>query len=161
MEAGQPSLMDLMQRVRSGDTSASTALELVDAARSFTSSLLRSAEVTAGREKGKWLWSTLAGLYEVPPAIVLTSQALFLSEMADKSQAIKTLVRCLELHPRHFPALESLESLRDSIIDRWHFHMLNDRVRNSAYQLAIERALRLRPEAVVLDIGGVRTSSFD
>ena len=155
MAVSQPSLMDLLQRVKSGDSSAPTALELVDAARSFTSALLQSSGNASGRDKGKWLWDTIVGLYETPPAIVFTSQALFLSQIEEKPLAIKKLVHCLELYPRHFPALESLESLRDSIIDRWHFYMLNDRRRNFAYQQAIERALQLRPEAMVLDIGGV------
>ena len=155
MQSSQPSLMDLMHRVRSGDLSSPTALELVDAARNFVSALLQSPETRTGRDKGRWLWSTIVGLYEAPPAIVLTSQALFLAQIDEKSQAIECLIRCLELHPRHFSALESLESLRDSVIDRWHFFMLNDKQRNSAYQRAIERALQLRPGAVVLDIGGV------
>ena len=155
MSGPRPSLLDLMQRVESGDRAEDTCLELVDAARTFTSALLLSPG-PAGEEKGRWLWDTLAGLFDGrPPPLVLSSQALFLAKVRRKSLAMQTLLRCLELHPKHFPALESLESLRDGIIDRWHFHMLNDQTRNSAYQAAIAYALHLRPGAVVLDIGGV------
>lgn len=56
-------------------------------------------------------------------------------------------------------ALESVENLIDECMERWHYRMINDSVRNRAYSMAIFKRLeRLRLEAAgreirVLDIG--------
>lgn len=60
---------------------------------------------------------------------------------------------------RNLFAIESLENLIDETIERWHYRMINDSVRNRAYSMAIFKRLdRLRHTAVgrqirVLDIG--------
>ena len=41
----------------------------------------------------------------------------------------------------------------EMIIPRWHFHMLNDFVRNSSYARAISEAVACIPDCSVLDIG--------
>lgn len=57
-------------------------------------------------------------------------------------------------------ALESVENLIDECMERWHYRMINDSVRNRAYSMAIFKRLeRLRLETAggreirVLDIG--------
>ena len=57
-------------------------------------------------------------------------------------------------------AMESYENLINSLIDRWHYRMINDRIRNEAYRKAIKKKLsnfNENPSAGicnVLDIGG-------
>ena len=50
-----------------------------------------------------------------------------------------------------------MDNVCSSLVERWHFRMLNDGVRNAAFQRAIRRAMdRLQEksrELVVLDIG--------
>lgn len=50
-------------------------------------------------------------------------------------------------------AKESLQTLYEVIVPRWHFVMLNDVTRNSAYSHAIANAVGSIPDCSVLDIG--------
>ena len=50
-------------------------------------------------------------------------------------------------------AKENLRVLFDQVVNRWHFHMLNDMQRNSTYFRAIHSAVRSIPNCAVLDIG--------
>jgi len=54
-------------------------------------------------------------------------------------------------------ALENVDNACSSLVERWHFRMLNDTVRNSAFHRAITSALdgliATRGDVVVLDIG--------
>lgn len=57
------------------------------------------------------------------------------------------------LDPEYLVAKEKLCVLYNNIVHRWHFHMLNDIQRNSAYSRAIRLALEATPHCTVLDIG--------
>ncbi len=48
---------------------------------------------------------------------------------------------------------ERLRDVRERLVRRWHFVMLNDLARNSAYSSAIGQAVRQLDKPVVLDIG--------
>ena len=48
---------------------------------------------------------------------------------------------------------ERLRDVRERLVKRWHFVMLNDLARNSAYSSAIGEAVRQLDKPVVLDIG--------
>ncbi|CAM9135041.1 unnamed protein product, partial [Ectocarpus fasciculatus] len=75
--------------------------------------------------------------------------------------ALEHFELCAQADPRlRAVVYESIENLKSIIVDRWHFSMLNDTVRNSCYENSIVRAVeafRHRHEGrgpVVLDIGG-------
>ena len=59
----------------------------------------------------------------------------------------------MEVNPECLQARESLRMLYEMVIPRWHFHMLNDFVRNSSYSQAISTAISHIPDCTVLDIG--------
>ena len=59
----------------------------------------------------------------------------------------------LEADSDYLSAKENLRVLIDRVVNRWHFHMLNDVQRNSTYFRAIHSAVRSIPNCVVLDIG--------
>ena len=54
-------------------------------------------------------------------------------------------------------AQENLDNVCSNLVERWHFRMLNDNVRNSAFQRAIALAIdsleERSEELVILDIG--------
>ena len=50
-------------------------------------------------------------------------------------------------------ARESLREMFERVVLRWHFHMLNDFVRNSSYSRVISNAISRIPDCSVLDIG--------
>ncbi|KYG81571.1 tetratricopeptide repeat protein [Roseivirga ehrenbergii] len=77
----------------------------------------------------------------------------YLQERYKFIEAEKYFLRVLEKEPDHAEAQKSLRKLRSYKIPGWHFDMLEDTARNDAYQAAIEKALKKKPNARVLDIG--------
>lgn len=72
--------------------------------------------------------------------------------------ALDAFRRALRIDPGYFAALDALENMKNLILDRWHFRMLNDKTRNVAYQQALrhvlaEETIRLGRAPRVLDIG--------
>lgn len=61
------------------------------------------------------------------------------------------LSEALTIDPHHHEAQLLQERLHQTFVPRWHFPMLADRARNSAYAKAI--ATKVKPGDVVLDIG--------
>ena len=59
----------------------------------------------------------------------------------------------LEADSDYLSAKENLRVLFDRMVNRWHFHMLNDVQRNSAYFKAIHNTVKSIPNCSVLDIG--------
>uniref|UniRef100_A0A915PQT6 Methyltransferase domain-containing protein n=1 Tax=Setaria digitata TaxID=48799 RepID=A0A915PQT6_9BILA len=53
----------------------------------------------------------------------------------------------------HIYAIVNLENIKSNIMDQWHWAMLNDVKRNTAYATAIELVANWKPESRVLDIG--------
>lgn len=68
-------------------------------------------------------------------------------------QAQLLLQMATEVDPDCLSAKENLRAMFDRIVNRWHFLMLNDVARNSAYCEAIQRAIASIPDCSVLDIG--------
>lgn len=61
--------------------------------------------------------------------------------------------RALQLDPLSASLRESVRNLHNSMVDRWHFAMLNDVNRNACYFKAIMSAVRKSSDCTVLDIG--------
>ena len=59
----------------------------------------------------------------------------------------------LEADSDYLSAKENLLILFNRMVNRWHFHMLNDVQRNSTYFRAIHHAVNSVPQCSVLDIG--------
>ena len=60
--------------------------------------------------------------------------------------------KVLQLNQNNIMARENLENLYSHLMDRWHFRMLNDHTRNSAYFTAIEKVIA-NGYNQILDIG--------
>lgn len=68
--------------------------------------------------------------------------------------AVASLRAAVALEPTAPSALENLQHVLSSAVQRWHFRMLNDRRRNESYASAIAAALSALPGSTsVLDIG--------
>uniref|UniRef100_A0A7S1EBS1 Methyltransferase domain-containing protein n=2 Tax=Hemiselmis andersenii TaxID=464988 RepID=A0A7S1EBS1_HEMAN len=66
--------------------------------------------------------------------------------------SISTWEKLLKISPLSLLALESRDNLCSSMVDRWHFRMLNDEQRNRGFQEAIGRAVA-EGRKTVLDVG--------
>lgn len=69
-----------------------------------------------------------------------------------RDEAASFFRKALQLNPSNLQARENLENVSNSLVERWHFRMLNDRKRNLAYKEAIRNAIGQGYD-IVLDIG--------
>lgn len=81
------------------------------------------------------------------------------------TEACSYFQRAIKCNPGFLPARRNLQGSYNLLVERWHFRMLNDSVRNDAYRAAItRRVLQQGPGSSVLDIGtgtGVLRSVID
>ena len=91
-------------------------------------------------------------LYKEDP-VAMTMLGVKCLEGGLYEQAKFFLHTALQEDPEYLVAKEELCALSDCIVERWHFHMLNDVQRNSAYSRAIQLALEDTPHCTIVDIG--------
>ncbi len=84
------------------------------------------------------------------PAI-LNACALALWSAGKAGEAIGELQQAIELDPENAFSYRNLRVLSSRQVDRWHFPMVNDTVRNARFDAAIRRVVS--PDSTVLDIG--------
>ncbi|XP_053694099.1 protein arginine N-methyltransferase 9-like [Sabethes cyaneus] len=60
--------------------------------------------------------------------------------------------RVLLQDPKYLKAYQNLQNTKCELVERWHFRMLNDVIRNAAYKAAIQNQIKAG-HAEVLDIG--------
>jgi type II protein arginine methyltransferase len=101
-------------------------------------------------EQAQWLVGQMAGVLKQSPGLfhMLGSTNFLLHRPMD---AIVCFDRALQLDPHAWAAREALENLKSMACDRWHYRMLNDTQRNTAYARALEDCCARG--ARVLDIG--------
>lgn len=71
---------------------------------------------------------------------------------SDPLKAIEYLKRALKVNSNFLPAERNLQNAYSMAVDRWHFTMLNDKKRNSAFEHAIRRRIN-QGFNTVLDVG--------
>lgn len=72
-------------------------------------------------------------------------------DMGNQNLAISCYQKVLALQPDHVDAARRLESLYAHLVPQWHYPMMNDEERNSAYDAALRKAVG--GDSLVLDIG--------
>lgn len=104
-------------------------------------------------------WDTLSGLakhiYSTcrKDDVAMTMLGVKCLDEGIYKQAEFFLKSALQVDQECLVAKENLRVLYDRMVHRWHFHMLNDIQRNSAYSKALHLALQDMPHCSVLDIG--------
>ncbi|XP_064482316.1 protein arginine N-methyltransferase 9-like [Ornithodoros turicata] len=68
-------------------------------------------------------------------------------------EAVLSIRKALDLNPKYGAARASIDGIKTTLMERWHFPMLNDRSRNKAFQEAINEAVAHGHHQRVLDIG--------
>ena len=66
--------------------------------------------------------------------------------------AASYFLKSYQANPFFSPSLYCMENLKNALVERWHFIMLNDFERNQAYKMAIKKAVEAGYSSV-LDIG--------
>ena len=61
--------------------------------------------------------------------------------------------RALACNPGFLLARRNLQGSCNFLVERWHYRMLNDRIRNDCYRAAIIRRIQQGNRSSVLDIG--------
>ena len=98
------------------------------------------------------LLQSVYSLYSRDPLVVAVLGTKCLKEGALKEAGVY-LQAALNLDPCNLLARENMVALREQLVQRWHFRMLNDVTRNSTYFRAIKAAVQGIPDCTVLDIG--------
>ena len=125
--------------------------DFVDNLRQFTLTLQTSGNFN----KACWLYQKSIELTQKKSKLIIYSYARFLCQCQENlMEALQLLLECIQQNPFYYCAIECLDTIKNIIVDRWHFRMLNDDVRNLYYKTAIENAVKNRPNCTVLDIGG-------
>ncbi|XP_012522891.1 protein arginine N-methyltransferase 9 [Monomorium pharaonis] len=83
---------------------------------------------------------------------MLNNFAAHLLRNNDPIRAIEYLKRALKVDVNFLPAERNLQNAYSMAVDRWHFTMLNDRQRNSAFEQAIYKRISQGYDTV-LDVG--------
>jgi len=83
---------------------------------------------------------------------------LSVSRLGYRAESLGYFRRAVAADGSFLKARENLDNACGSLVERWHFRMLNDGVRNSAYRRAIDLAVgslerMCGDELTVLDIG--------
>lgn len=79
--------------------------------------------------------------------------SLVLSRLGYVDEAACCFRRALKIAPGFLGARENLDNVCSHLVERWHFRMLNDIVRNQLYQDALIKAVQQEGHRTVLDIG--------
>ncbi|HED18300.1 MAG TPA: tetratricopeptide repeat protein [Gammaproteobacteria bacterium] len=82
---------------------------------------------------------------------ILNGFAVALWGMGQLDEARSLLERAIGLEPENAFSRRNLQLLSSRLVDRWHFAMVNDVMRNQQFEAALKRAIR--QDSVVLDIG--------
>ena len=72
---------------------------------------------------------------------ILNNMGATLFKLGCHDEAASCFRRALLLNPNCTQAKESLDSVANVLVERWHFRMLNDKKRNEAYKMAIFKAV--------------------
>ena len=83
---------------------------------------------------------------------VLNNVGAILYKLGFNDEAASCFRKALQVSPDSVRAKENLENVANTLVERWHFRMLNDKQRNLAYKEAITRAIGEGYD-IVLDIG--------
>eukprot|EP01038_Epipyxis_sp_PR26KG_P008212 gene8212-11112_t len=133
---------------------------------SFTQQLLLTNNNIERDNQVKWLWNRSLELTKYKSKQLISNYVSFLMRNKNSIKlsllfAKDILLNVLSIYPHYGPFVESYENIKSTIVDRWHFRMLNDSTRNQAYKNAIEYQINCikyrigkEDKCVVLDIGG-------
>ncbi|KFM77916.1 Hypothetical protein arginine N-methyltransferase 10, partial [Stegodyphus mimosarum] len=83
---------------------------------------------------------------------VLHGLATVLFRLGFVECALSYFLKSYQANPFFTPSLYCMENLKNALVERWHFVMLNDIERNTAYERAIRKAVK-EGHNCVLDIG--------
>lgn len=82
---------------------------------------------------------------------ILNCFAVVLWNMGEIDEARSLFRRAIDKEPHNPFTRRNFQLLNSRLVDRWHYAMVNDAVRNQQFDAALKRAIH--PDSVVLDIG--------
>lgn len=120
----------------------------------FQYTLFRWAEELDALNRTQDLLSCYEQAFEVFPEdeVICNSTGERLFRMGFRDEAAGYFRKAMKLNPDFSDARENFYRVANWLVERWHFIMLNDTRRNSAYNAAIQKAVGAGATSV-LDIG--------
>ncbi|KAG7304173.1 hypothetical protein JYU34_011109 [Plutella xylostella] len=83
---------------------------------------------------------------------ILNDLGKYLYKFGFYKEACTHFQRALAIDSGYVGAEKNLNSVKNFLVDRWHFRMLNDKTRNEAYRKAIKAVLKHKKDSII-DIG--------
>ncbi len=142
--------------LRAGEEEPSCRRRLRDeilGALSFTLDHLKIREDRSHLEAFSLLVNEISSSYLSADKLVLRMLGTKCLDEGILQQAQALLAAAITVDPDCPSIRESLREVHEQMVTRWHFHMLNDVARNSAYFRAIRKAVGQISDCIVLDIG--------
>ncbi|CAG9782696.1 unnamed protein product [Diatraea saccharalis] len=120
----------------------------------FRNTLSRHNEVLANASKMEDIFANFGKALDVYPtnANLVNDIGKYLYKFGFYTEAWAHFQRSLNLNSSSVNAEKNINSIKNLLLERWHFRMLNDKVRNEAYYNAISETV-IRFKDSVLDIG--------
>lgn len=84
--------------------------------------------------------------------LILNNLGAHLCRLQQPKAALNYFKKALELNHDYLPAYRNIEISKSLLVERWHFRMLNDSMRNEGYRKAIFKKISEGHETI-LDIG--------
>ncbi|XP_053601259.1 protein arginine N-methyltransferase 9-like [Plodia interpunctella] len=120
----------------------------------FRANVIRLNEVLATANKMEEIFSNFARAIDAFPDNInlLNDIGKYLYKFAFYTEAWCHFQKALRFNPLFVNAEKNLNSVKNFLMERWHFRMLNDKIRNEAYRKAIKaKAVKFKDN--VLDMG--------
>ena len=144
-------IQTIFETIQGGTWNPKVEVDLLFSLNSFVDKLLEHGQL----EKSLWIWNKALEIIPALSSRILVNYATYLTNLGLHLKAFDSINEYLENNESSIEILEIRENLSAFLVDRWHFRMLNDIPRNSAYDKAIRCRIKgLKHEAIVLDIGG-------
>lgn len=83
--------------------------------------------------------------------LLLNNIGKFYYKYGFHKEALEQFEKVLQMSPTYADVEKNVNSMKNLLVERWHFRMLNDILRNECYRKAIHHIIT--PEDLVLDVG--------
>ncbi|XP_045760716.1 protein arginine N-methyltransferase 9-like [Maniola jurtina] len=120
----------------------------------FRSNIMKLNEVLAAANKIEDIFSNFGRAINVFPDNVYLMNEIgkYLYKFGYYAEAWNQFQKALEIDAGYVRAEKNLNSMKNLMVERWHFRMLNDKTRNEGYRAAIHETVK-PSKSTVLDLG--------
>ncbi|XP_023954684.1 protein arginine N-methyltransferase 9-like [Bicyclus anynana] len=120
----------------------------------FRSNIMKLNSILADANKIDEMFSNFRQAIDLYPENVFLMNEIgkYLYKFGYYAEAWNQFRKALDIDAGYVRAEKNLNSMKNLLVERWHYRMLNDRIRNEGYRAALHEVVKPR-ESIVLDVG--------